>query len=88
MTAPPRQSKCTLEPVIQPNCEAQSLAGRYRLCDVEPETSPIDAEPGVDQPARRRRKVGGRQMPQTVSHQPRLSCVREDDEIDAFEPER
>src|SRR5882762_1879475 len=46
----------TLEPVVEPDREAQSFAGGHRFGDVQAETAPVHAEAQVGEPAPERRQ--------------------------------
>src|SRR6266850_90847 len=81
------QRRCTLEPVIEPDCETQPFAGRDRLGDVDSESSPIDAQSGVHEPAREPGQSAGRNVARRIADEPALSRIREHDDVESFQPE-
>src|SRR5437867_13177852 len=76
-----------LEPVIEPSREAQSFAGSNRLGYVHTESTPIDTQSHIHEPATEAWDPARRQAVGTVAHEPRLARVREDDDVESFEPE-
>src|SRR5712691_2444385 len=77
----------TLEPVIEPGREAQPFAGSDRLGYVHAESTPIDSQPDVHEPVVEPGDVAGRHALRPVADEPRLSRVREDDDVEPLEPE-
>src|SRR5437867_228648 len=76
-----------LEPVIEPGREAQSFAGSNRLGYVHTESTPIDTQSHIHEPAVEAWDPPRRQAIGTVAHEPRLARVREDDDVEPFQPE-
>src|SRR6266511_4965236 len=72
------RSTRTLEPVIEPDRQAQSFAGSDRLGCVDAESTPIDAQPHIHEPVVERRDPPRRQAVRSVADEPRLARVRED----------
>src|SRR6266498_3077190 len=75
------QCRRTLEPVIEPGREPQPFAGSDRLGYVHAESTPIDSQPDIHEPAVEPRDVAGRHAVRPVADEPSLSRVREDDDV-------
>src|SRR3989454_814288 len=91
VTAPSRARNArpglTSEAVIESQRESQGLPGGHRLRDVHAQPPPIDAQAQVGEPAAERREPIGGQSTGPAADEPRLSRVREDDEVRALERE-
>src|SRR6059058_1035219 len=91
VTAPSRARNArpglTSEAVVESQRESQGLPGGHRLRHVQAQPSPIDAEAQVGEPAAERREPIGGQSPGPAAHEPRLSRIREDDQVRALEGE-
>src|SRR5688572_18999583 len=93
MRAPPRASaspqwRRTLEPVVQPYRKAQPFAGGDRFREIDAESSPVHAQSHIHEPAAERGKLVARYLARSVAHEPALSRVGEDDEVESLHPER
>src|SRR2546425_332219 len=91
VTAPSRARNArpglTSEAVIESQRESRGLPGGPRLRDVHAQPPPIDAQAQVGEPAAERREPIGGQSAGPAADEPRLSRVREDDEVRALERE-
>src|SRR5436853_5315339 len=91
VTAPSRARNArpglTSEAVVESQGESQGLPGGHRFRHVQAQPSPIDAEAQVGEPAAERREPIGGQSPGPAAHEPRLSRIREDDQVRALEGE-
>src|SRR5207249_531004 len=77
----------TSEAVVESQRESQGLPGGHRLRYVHAQPPPIDAQAEVGEPAAECREPIGRQSTGPAAHEPRLSCIREDNEVRALERE-
>src|SRR5207302_8913639 len=77
----------TSEALIEWKSESQGRPGGHRLRHVQAQPSPIDAEAQVGEPAAERREPIDGQSPGPAAHEPRLSRIREDDQVRALEGE-
>src|SRR3989449_254032 len=88
VTAPSRARNArpglTSEAVVESQRKSQGLPGGHRLRHVQAQPSPIDAEAQVGEPAAERREPIGGQSPGPAAHEPRLSRIREDDQVRAL----
>src|SRR3989454_373230 len=92
VTAPSRARNArpglTSEAVVESQRKSEGLPGGHRLRHVQAQPSPIDAEAQVGEPAAERREPIGGQSPGPAAHEPRLSRIREDDQVRALEGEK
>src|SRR5216117_3360420 len=91
VTAPSRARNArpglTSEAVVESQRESQGLPSGHRLRHVQAQSSPIDAKAQVGEPAAERREPIGGQSPGPAAHEPRLSRIREDNQVRALEGE-
>src|SRR6266702_6321766 len=73
----------TSEAVVEPQRESQRLPGGHCLGHVQAQPAPIDAQAEVGEPAAERGEPIGGQSTRPTAYEPRLSRVREDDEVRA-----
>jgi len=77
----------TSEAVIESQRESQMLPGGHRFRHIHAQTSPIDAETQIGEPAAQRRQPIGGQSAGPAADEPCLSRVREHDQIRALKRE-
>src|SRR5205814_7699822 len=82
-----RQRRRMLEPVIEPDREAQPFAGSDRLGYVHAESAPIDTQTRIDEPAIELRDPARGQAIGPVADEPCLTRIRKEHNVESLEPE-